>query len=158
MHRLFMAALAVFALATPVLADGIQVTNTATVEVKTVNAEGKEEITYVAPDKVRPGDAVVYTISYTNTGGGAAEGVVLSSQIPADLTITEGTAETPAARTEYSVDGGASFGPRESLTVTGADGQQRPAMASDLTNVRWTMLSPLPAGADGSVSYRATVN
>ena len=54
--RLFVAAiLAIAMLSTPVLAQGVDVTNEAMVEVKTIDASGQEKIEYVTAEKVVPG-------------------------------------------------------------------------------------------------------
>jgi uncharacterized repeat protein (TIGR01451 family) len=157
--RLFVAAmLAIAMLSTPVQAQGVDVTNEAMVEVKTIDASGQEKIKYVTADKVVPGSVILYLITYTNNGDAAAEGIVLNSAIHEDLTYIESSAETDGAVVHYSIDGGQTYANREDLVVTEADGTKRPAEASDLTNVRWTMERALAPGKKNAVSFRAQVN
>lgn len=158
MRILFAAMFAIAMLSAPVFAQGIEVTNEALVQVKTVDASGEEKIKYVAADRVVPGSVILYLITYTNTGDAAAEGIVLNSPIHEDLTYAEGSAEVDGAVVHYSIDGGATYANREDLVVTEADGTKRPAEASDLTNVRWTMQRALGGGKKNAVSYRAVVN
>lgn len=158
MHKLAAMAIAgILALPLPAAAQGVEVTNTALIEVKTVDQDGKEEVKYLAADKVTPGDTIMYLITFTNRGDKSAEGIVLTSEIPSDLIIKEGSAEAAGARVEYSIDNGKTYADREALVVTTSDGGRRPATAEDLTNLRWTILDPLPAGGINSVSYRAVV-
>lgn len=158
MVRLFAATFVILALATPVFAQGVEITNQALVELRTVDANGEETIKYVIADRVIPGSVILYLITYANKGDAPAEGIVLTSQIPADLTFTEGSADIDGARVQFSIDGGKTYANREDLVVTTADGDERPAEASDLTNIRWTVRSALKTGKNRAVSYRAVVN
>lgn len=157
MIRILATVLALSAMAAPGLAQNVEVTNEALIEVVSVDADGKETITYEAANVVAPGDAILYRITYKNVGEEPVEGIVLQSQIPSDLVISEGSAEAAGARVQYSIDGGTSFADRGALVVTTPEGTQRPAEATDLTNVLWSVAGSLAAGESGSVSYRGLV-
>lgn len=158
MHRLAIIALAIIAIPALAFSQGIKVSNEALLEVRRLADDGTVKLAYIAPERVRPGNAILYRITYANTGADQAENVILTSEIPGSLTITEGSAEIAGARTEYSIDGGRTFADRAELFVAGTDGKMRLAEAADLTNVRWTILNPVPGGEISSVSYRAVVN
>lgn len=157
MNRLAAIAFAIIAIPAVAFSQGIEVTNEALLEIRRLADDGTVKVEYVAPDKVVPGDAILYRITYANTGMQPADGVVVVSQIPDSLIITEGSAEAAGTRTQYSVDGGKTYADRDDLYVTDADGKKRPAEAGDLTNVRWTVLQPLGGGLQAGVSYRAVV-
>jgi uncharacterized repeat protein (TIGR01451 family) len=44
---------------------------------------------------VKPGDSIVYTLAYSNTGNAVATGVTLTDTLPADLDYVAGTATAP---------------------------------------------------------------
>lgn len=157
MKNLIIATLLASIFSAPVYAQGLQVTNEALVQVITVDADGKEVISYEPAAQVLPGDIIRYVLNLSNETAEAVSGVSLTSEIPSDLLIQEATADTPIASVQYSVDGGASFADRDALVVTGEDGTQRPAEAGDLTNVMWTVHVEIPAGETQTLSYLATV-
>ena len=157
MTRIFATILALVAMSIPTLAQNVEVTNEALIEVVTVDADGKETITYEPAEVVAPGDAILYRITYKNVGTEPVEGIVLQSQIPSDLIITEDSAEADGLVVQYSIDGGASFANRGDLVVTTPEGEKRPAEAADLTNVLWQVGETLAAEASGSVSFRGVV-
>lgn len=120
-------------------------------------SDGTVEFTYAPAEAAAPGEQLVYTIAFSNTGGDAAENVVLSMPIEPEVTYVEGSALTPDAMVTFSADHGRTFAARADLTVTGADGQPRAAGATDITDVRWTLTKPLAGGAAGTVSLRAVL-
>ncbi len=149
--------LAAAMMTTPVFAQSIEVTNEALLEVVTLDENGEEKITYEDVSVVLPGDAIKYLITYSNVGTSQVESIVLKSQIPPNLLYTEQSAESENASVQYSIDGGATFADREDLVVITPEGEERPAEASDLTNIIWNVKDPIAAGSSDSVSFRATV-
>ena len=121
------------------------------------NPDGTVEMIYGPAERVVPGEELVYTITFTNTGTEPAENVVLDMPVEAEVTYVEGSAITCLAAVAFSVDGGATFASRSELFVAEGD-ILRPATAEDITNVRWTLNAPLAAGASGEVSLRAKLN
>lgn len=119
--------------------------------------DGKVQKKRQAVTTATPGAEVIYVITYRNTGTQPANAVVVNNPIPAGMRFQAGSAEGAGARSEVSVDGGKQYGALEALRVKNPDGTSRPARGEDVTHVRWTVLGAVPAGKDGSVSYRAVV-
>ncbi|MCC2637428.1 MAG: conserved repeat domain protein [Moraxellaceae bacterium] len=126
-------------------------------EVAVKGKDGKVQKKRQAVTTATPGTEVIYVITYRNTGTQPANAVVVNNPIPAGMRYQAGSAEGAGARSEVSVDGGKQYGALETLRVKNADGTMRPARGEDVTHARWTVLGAVPAGKDGSVSYRAVV-
>jgi uncharacterized repeat protein (TIGR01451 family) len=110
---------------------------------------------YVPFTKALPGDLVIYTLAYTNTGDAPAADVVITLPIPGEMNFVPSSADHPDAVLSYSVDGGQTFGDLEKLTITSAAGLVRPARAEDVNALRWALSRPLPPGETGQLKYSA---
>lgn len=117
------------------------------------DATGKEVKVLEEPQVVVPGDPLVFVLSYSNGGVEPAESFVVTNPIPAAVAYV--SSDSPGA--EFSVDGARSWGQLENLTVALEDGTMRPAQPTDVTHVRWTFTQPIPAGAQGQLSFRGAV-
>ena len=146
---------ALFLLLAPVaIAAGpqaVQLTSTVMVE-KTVTVNGKDQTQFEAPNKVLPGDKLIFQTNYKNTGSTVATQFVVTNSVPAAVAWTGDV--TPGA--VESVDGGKTFAPFAQLKVKGPNGTLRPAQPSDVTHIRWTVASIAP-GSAGLVKYRGMV-
>ena len=132
----------------------IEIRTSADVEIIETDASG-ETVTRLEPaSKVVPGDIVIYTVSFSNTGSEPAENVVITNPVPRHMEYVDGTAFGPGADISFSIDGGQSWGTPEELVVTSADGTQRPAQASDYTDIRWILRNELQPGAQGFARFR----
>jgi uncharacterized repeat protein (TIGR01451 family) len=136
----------------------IELKSLAEVDVTVTNAKGEKEVARVEASKatVVPGDVVIFTNQYANTGDKPATDVVIKNAVPEHMIFVDGSAEGKGTRIEFSVDKGKTYGAPDKLTVTNAQGATRKAAAQDYTNIRWTV-EKLPPGARGSVSFRAKV-
>ena len=119
--------------------------------------EGTEATERVVAARIVPGSEVIYVLRYRNEGAQAADKVVISNPIPAELGYRGASAEKEGARFEVSADGGKQFGALSELSVMSDDGDARAAQADDVTHVRWLFDRPLAAGETGTVTYRAVV-
>jgi uncharacterized repeat protein (TIGR01451 family) len=124
-----------------------------------VTANKKQIKKKVEAKKFQPGDEIIYTITYNNTGTEAATDVVVSDPIP------EGTAYIPGSATEagdltFSIDHGKIFKKPTMLTYeikTKKGGtEKKVASAEEYTDIRWT-IPTVPAGGKGSVSFKVKV-
>lgn len=108
---------------------------------------------FVEPAKVVPGDKLRFTISYRNTGSELVEDFVVTNPMPsAVMFAAEGGAEH-----EVSVDGGEHWGALGDMMVADAiSGEQRAAIAADVTHVRW-LLAKVQPGEFGQLQYYAIV-
>jgi uncharacterized repeat protein (TIGR01451 family) len=131
---------------------GVVITNAVYQQVEVKAADGTVHKELAPVSRVVPGDEVIYELSYRNNGSQPATGVQINNPVSPELVFVQ--ASVPP--TMVSVDGGKTFGVLSELKVNGDDGVERPAQASDITNVRW-ILSTLEPGASGKVVYRARV-
>lgn len=126
-------------------------------EVEVTDKAGKKTKKVEPLSRATPGQEVIYVLTYNNTGKEAVSNVVLNNPVPAELAYVAGSAKGAGARIEASVDGGKVFGAFETLSVKKADGTTRPAIGADVTHLRWTVTTPVKAGATGSATYRAVL-
>lgn len=154
MHRLFLtAALTMTAIAAHAGNGPLEVTSTAQVEVKQRQADGTTRVALTPAKRVVPGDRVVLTLAYRNTGAKPIDNVVFANPIPAGLAYRAPADGSVAP--EVSVDG-KTYAPLATLTVRDANGT-RAARSDDVTHIRWRLSRPLPPGAQGKFAYAAVL-
>ena len=160
-HRISRFILAALLVAMPLAAWGqpnVAITIKAQKEV-TVTIQGKQVKKKIAAKGVQPGDEIIYTLSYVNSGNEAATDVKISDPIPAGTVYIPGSA-SEAAELTFSIDKGKSFKKATLLTyeVKGSDGkmQKKAASPEDYTDIRW-ILASVPAGGKGSVTFKVKV-
>jgi hypothetical protein len=117
------------------------------------NAQGKEEAKLFPALRVVPGDPLVMSFAYANGTAKPAANFAVNAPIPSGVEFTR----VPDAVAVVSVDGGKAFGALATLKVKTAAGQMRPALPSDVTNIRWTFARPIAPGAKGTVMYYGIV-
>ena len=105
----------------------------------------------------RPGERVVYTITFRNISDQSADNVIITNPIDSNLTYVDGSAFGPGTEIEFSVDGGKTWGAPDALQVSDASGI-RPAEAGDYTHVRWVVKNDLAAGGHGVVRFTAVLD
>ena len=120
---------------------------------KVVTEAGVKKHVLVTPTKVVPGDHLIFTTSYLNTGGKPISNFVVTNPIPKGTAL----ASDGFGNFTSSVDGGKSWGALASLTVADGKGGRRAAQASDVTHVRWVINAIAPSSS-GSLEYHATVH
>ena len=143
-------------LATAQQADALEIRTIVQKELVTVDADGNESRELIAADSVVPGDTVVYTITFTNIGDEDADNIVVTNPIAAELAYVDGSAFGANTTIEFSVDGGATWGASDSLTVVDG-GVERAATGSDFTHIRWVVNGTLPAGRQGTARFAAVL-
>lgn len=147
---------ALFALLAPVAAsaaDNVSLTSKVLVEKIKPGPDGKPVTVREEPGVVTPGDRLVVVLHYRNGGSEPATGFTLTNPIPASVAFT-GTDDSSAS---VSVDGGKSWGSLQTLKVVAADGTSRPAVAADVTHIRWSLRQPIAAGSSGELSFHGVV-
>ena len=137
----------------------IDLKSIAEVMVTETNAKGQKEVkrVEVAKAKVLPGDEVIFTTTYTNTGKQPADKVVITNPMPEHMDYVDQSAEGKGPTIEFSVDKGKTYGTPDKLMITDAQGKTRKAGPKDYTTIRWTLVKSVPPGGTGSVSFRARV-
>ena len=145
--------LAFFAATAAEAQNSVTLSNQAFVEHVRVDAQGRRNVVLDPPGVVTPGDHLVFVLTYRNGGQQPATGFAVTNPIPPAVTFER----SDDANAVVSVDGGRTWGALAALTVARPDGSRRPAVAADVTHVRWTFSQPIPAGAEGRLSYRGIV-
>ncbi len=127
------------------------------VEKRQKDAKGIETVSYADPGNVSifPGDRLRITLRWANDGAEAVSNFVATNPIHAAVKF-DAMREDWA---EVSVDGGATFGQLSALTVadTANPGQQRAALAEDVTHVRWRFANPIAPGESGTLMFNGSV-
>ena len=125
----------------------------------TVSANGKQIKKKIAAKGVHPGDEILYTLSYVNSGTEAAKDVVISDPIPPGTSYIPGSASN-AEDLSFSIDKGKSYKKPTLLTyeIKSSDGkaQKRAATPDDYTDIRW-ILPSVAAGEKGSLKFEVKV-
>lgn len=118
--------------------------------------------------KVIPGDKLLFINTYRNTGDSAVTGFVVNNPVHSAVALIEVVEDWALV----SVDGGKNFGKLSELSVTEmvtAAAEKaaeettapvqttRPAVASDVTHIRWVLTSPIAPGASGELRFRGVV-
>jgi len=116
--------------------------------------DGSVTTILAAPEKVVPGDKLVYTVNYLNDRDEVTEDFRLDMPIPNQLVYIEGSANVEGAVVLYSIDGGTKFLPRADLVVATQDGGTRAANAADITHIRWTLQQGVGPGEAGQVQFK----
>jgi uncharacterized repeat protein (TIGR01451 family) len=114
-------------------------------------SDGTMERKLKPADLVVPADRLVYVISYRNTGRQPVSDFVISNPISSSVEFIG----EESSGAEMSIDGGKSFGQLVNLRVRGANGTQRAARRSDVTDIRWRLPGAIAPGASGQVTFKA---
>ncbi len=142
--------------APPELKPSVTVTTTAE-KLKTVHAPGHDRVELLPADHVVAGDEVIYTLEVRNIGASTVDAFMFTTPIPAHMAYVADSAVAPGADVSYSVDGGRSYDAPENLTVHGANGKQRPAVAADYTHIRWILRNRLKRGSMALARFHAVL-
>ena len=125
-----------------------------------VQINGKTELKRVPAENIDPGEIIINTINFNNSGDEEANNIVLNIPLPTELSYIAGTAKGEGSNVTFSIDGGKSYKRASLLTyeVVLANGkrQSRKATPDSYTHIRWVVNS-IPSGGVGSVSYRGRV-
>ncbi len=151
-HAFFLAALAV-PTALFAQAQSVAIVSKAFVVKQIPDGPGKTKNTLIIPERVLPGEALVFMLEYKNTGAKPAAAFVINNPIPANVIYTG--VEQPWA--EVSVDRGKTFGQLATLKVAKGDGTMRAALPTDVTAVLWKFAQPIAPASEGRVMYYAMV-
>ena len=116
---------------------------------------GDSVTTLVEPStvKVVPGDKLLFINRYQNMGDREVTGFVVNNPVHKAVTFVEVLDDWALV----SVDGGQTYGKLSELSVTNGEQPSRPAMASDVTHIRWVLPTPIAPGASGELRFRGIV-
>lgn len=119
--------------------------------------DGNEVVKREIAKEVVPGERIVYSIEYYNDDQQPAEDIVLVMPVPKEIKYIEQSANADNTITRFSVDGGKTFAKRENLVKTLKDGTTRPADASDITHIRWTLTNKIAPGSKGRLEFKGVL-
>ncbi|MFZ1036437.1 MAG: hypothetical protein WAU61_04670 [Smithella sp.] len=131
----------------------------------TVNIKAEKEVTVnkekkmVAVKAIDPGDVVLYTINYVNSGDEAATNAFLDDPVPKGTFYLDGSAIGKDADVTFSIDGGKTFKKPSVLTYevkVNGKMEKRIASPEQYTDIRWTV-SVIPAHGSGQVGFKVRV-
>jgi uncharacterized repeat protein (TIGR01451 family) len=117
------------------------------------DGNGQVKIVLYEPKIVTPGDKLIFFLKYHNVGAAPAANFVVTNPLPGAIAY-QGSNDAAA---ELSVDNGRNWGFLATLKIHEVNGVWRAARMEDVTHVRWTMRSPIPAGGQGKLSFRGIV-
>lgn len=125
----------------------------------TVTEKGQKLIKRLPAGTAAPGDIVIYTVTYNNTGNETASNIIVNDPIPEGTAYVNGSV-TEAGLVTFSIDGGTTYKKASLLTyeIVTPDGQKEKRIASpeQYTNIRWEFPA-IPPGDKGFVSFHVTV-
>lgn len=133
----------------------VSLTTTAFHIVAVKQADGSVTEEWQKPENIVPGDLVGYRIHYVNSGKETATDVVVNNPVPENTEYVVNSAAGMNSQITYSADQGKKFARAAELTVE-ENGAQRPAKASEITHIRWSINS-VAAGSSGDVEFKVRV-
>jgi len=116
---------------------------------------GREVYRFVPARLLEQGQVVYYTLRITNQTSVPLRNVAVVQPVPANTTYVADSASGPGATVSFSVDGGQSYGPADSLKIE-VEGSKQLAQAVQYTHIRWQLRNPLAPGATALARFRAT--
>lgn len=116
---------------------------------------GRELYRFAPARLLEQGQVVYYTLRITNQSTVPLRNVAVVQPVPANTTYLADSASGPGAVVSFSVDGGKTFGPADSLLI-GSEGAKQLAQTSQYTHIRWQLRNPLAPGATALARFRAT--
>lgn len=130
----------------------LELTGYVKLEKVTTTDTGERQVEWVEPERVVPGDRLIFGTRYANRGDDPIERFVVSNPVPAAVVVS---AEIDPAQL-VSVDGGATWGTLAELQIVQPDGTRRTALPGDVTNIRW-VLPVIAPGDSGTLEFPVTV-
>ena len=117
---------------------------------------GREVYRYAPARLLEQGQVVYYTLRITNQTTVPLRNVAVVQPVPANTTYVADSASGPGAAVSFSVDGGKTYAPADSLMIETEGGTKQLAQASQYTHIRWQLRNPLAPGATALARFRAT--
>lgn len=119
---------------------------------KTIIENGVSKRVLAEPATVVPGDRLLFSTTYRNTGAAPVKNFVVTNPLPTGVALSD----LGSAPVQVSIDGGKAWGSLAALIVADGKGGQRRAVPGDVTHVRWTLPLVQPR-AVGTLSFHAVV-
>lgn len=151
---LLMAAAAAWATAKPDLRVEVRVER----ELRQLGMDGVEHVVLEPATDVRPGDLLVCTVQYRNSGDAPAVNAAVTQPVPEGTVLVPNSALGARATVEYSLDG-KSFGKWPQVIRADASGRSETVDAppAAVRQVRFVWREPVPVGGSSSASFKVVV-
>lgn len=112
--------------------------------------------------RVLPGDVIRFTLSGSNAGQSAAQGLVLEQAIPPGTSLIARSAKGvtgPKPAIAYSIDGGKTYSPQPKVKVSLADGSvvERPAPVESYSHIQLKYSAAIAPATQVSGEYQVRV-
>lgn len=106
-----------------------------------------------------PGTDLAYTVTYTNSGGSAAQTLVVTDNVPTNTDFKLGSeSHTAPGGVSIAVDYWDTRPPTPQwVTAPTSDGTAPPGYARNITIIRWTFTGNLATSASGTLSFTARI-
>ena len=141
-------------------APQVSLSVTAEREVQVTDANGQSHTELQPADDASPGDVLVYTLRYQNSGDEAARNVKLDNPIAEGNAYIGDSAWGAGADIQFSIDGGQTFKKPAALTWAGSDGkggkETRKATPEQYNAIRW-VIGEIPPASSGEAGFRARI-
>lgn len=127
-------------------ASGIVASQTAELEVRSFDEQGREVISYEPAKLVSPGEIVKFTINFQNEQDVSIEDTVLVMPIPNEMIYMKHSHTAGEREATLSYDGGNTYFPQ---------GEQPETLSADesvITHVKWTFINPIEPNSEGVVT------
>ncbi|MEJ7935227.1 hypothetical protein WG907_13305 [Sphingobium sp. AN558] len=131
---------------------GIRLEQQIFVERITTDINGRARRVLASPDRIAPGDQLIFVIHWSNRGRHPVRGFAVTNMVSRGIAPD---LSDPAM--QLSVDGGAHWGRLDQLWLPTALGGVRRAVPADITHVRWSVPDAVPPGQAGRLTWRATM-
>jgi uncharacterized repeat protein (TIGR01451 family) len=119
-----------------------------------------KEVKRIPVKETVPGDILIYTLTYRNSGDETATNVLVEDPIPQGTVYLSGTAFGASDDISFSIDKGKSFKKPSLLTydvkLPNGRMEKRTASTEEYTNIRWNVKSVAP-GASGKAGFKVKV-
>lgn len=147
--RQLIGVVAAAALLGPSASAGVVAVQTATRAVEIVDESGETRIEHRIAEKVAPGEAVRFTIAWSNNGEAPASDVAFVMPIPEHMAFVAGSVGPEGVPAVYSLDGG------QTWLAAPEDPDQPDA---SVTHVRWSFDEDIAPQAAGEVWLEARLD
>ena len=134
----------------------IKFTNTVMKEIIEENDKGEKVIRYVVPATAIPGNTMMYTITFENTGDKPVSGIVINDPLPNNSKYVAKTATGENTKITFSVDG-ENFDVPSKIKLKDASGKVWTATVDKYTHIRWDYTKNLMPGETGKVTFKTKI-
>jgi uncharacterized repeat protein (TIGR01451 family) len=123
------------------------------VETQKKRPDGTFATVLEAPTLIVPGDQLIFVVRYRNAGNSPVRNFTVTNPMPSAIQFS-GTSDGTET---VSIDNGKTWGKLSELRVKMASGMSRPALMTDVTQIKWKLTQTLAAGEAGKLIFRGVV-